>query len=373
MKIRFVTSHTWRIALVLVGTVIGAGFASGAEIMTYFAEYGEAGLWSMGLAGLLFFLGTYGTLRIAYEHGNTEYGAFIETIAGKWLGAVLDALVSLSMLLGYGVMLAGSGAVFLQQWDIPEWVGSLCMAGASVLALQFGTDGIMTVNRFLTPILVIGIMLLSSYSILTAVSTTETIGLSLQPLSVFTAQPMKNMGPALESAAVYASYNMLGAGAVLTGLAGYIKSSRDAFGVGVLAALILVALTFVLGLATFLNYDTIINIPIPALELLREHQLWKRLYVIVLLGAMYTTAVSEGFGFVSRMQVIWPNMRGRLCVIMTVIALLLSRMGFADLVAKGYRFFGYLGIGQMLLIAVNCIPKKENINGKQKRRKRKQR
>ena len=370
---KFVTSNAWRIALVLVGTVIGAGFASGAEIMAYFTDYGEAGLWSMGLAGLLFFIGTYGTLKIAYEHGNTEYGAFTETIAGKWPGAVLDALVTFSMLLGYGVMLAGSGAIFLQQWNLPEMAGSLAMAGGTVLALRFGPRGIVAVNRVLTPILIAGIILLSIYSIVRASSITETVGLALQPLSIFTAQPVENLHDALGSAVVYASYNMLGAGAVLVGLAGYVRSRREAAAAGCCAALILIALTFALGLATFLNYDTIVDIPIPALELLQNHRFWQQLYVGVLLGAMYTTAVSDGFGFVNRIQAIWPISHGWICLIMTVVALLLSRFGFAELVAKGYRFFGYLGIGQMVLILVKCIPEKENINGKQKRRKRKQR
>lgn len=369
MKKQNVTSNAWHIALVLVGTVVGAGFVSGAEIITYFAKYGEAGLWTIGLAGLLFFLGTYGTLKIAYEYGNTEYGAFAETIAGKWLGTVLDILVSFSMLLGYGVMLAGSGAVFLQQWGVSEWVGSLCMAAATLLAMKFGPDGIVTVNRFLTPLLIAGIIFLSIYSIWTAVSVTETVGLSLQPLSIFTAQPLENLGLAMRDAVVYASYNMLGAGAVLVVLAKQIKSNREACTTGVIAALILVVLTFALGLATFLNYDTIVNIPIPALELLRDHQLWQRLYVIVLLGAMYTTAVSDGFGFVSRMQSIWPNKRSELCIVVTIIALLLSHIGFSDMVAKGYRLFGYIGIGQILFIVVKCIPKKENIYGKQERRK----
>ena len=371
MRHQPVTSNAWRIALVLVGTVIGAGFASGAEIMAYFTSYGEAGMWSIGAAGLLFYMGTYGTLRIAYEHGNTEYGTFTETIAGKWLGALLDALVTLSMLLGYGVMLAGSGAIFVQQWNLPSVLGALIMAAGTCLALQFGPQGIMAVNRILTPILIIGIFLLSVYSIVTSISITETSGLLLQPLSIFTAQPVDGLPQALGSAVVYASYNMLGAGAVLAGLSGYVGSRRTAVLAGVYATVILVVLTLVLGLATFLNYDTIIEIPIPALALLQKHAFWQRVYVGVLLGAMYTTAVADGFGFANRMQALLPVHRGWIFLGMTAAALLLARVGFADLVAKGYRFFGYLGIGQLLLIMVKCIPKKEeNIHGKQKRRNR---
>ncbi len=364
MKNRKVTSYTGRLALVMVGTVVGAGFASGAEIKAYFVRYGEVGLWAMGLAGLLFFLGTYGTLKIAYEHGTREYGAFTETIAGKWLGALLDALVTFSMLLGYGVMLAGSDAVFLQQWDFPRSVGAMIMAGGCAVVLCHGSKGMVMANQILTPILIAGILLVSIYSIWILPSVSETVGLSLQPLSVLTARPLEKIGEAFVSAAVYASYNMLSAGAVLVGVSDYIQTKRDAAVVGTWTTGILMTLTFALGLATFLNYDTIVNIPIPVLELLRECEVGKQVYVFVLLGAMYTTALSNGFGFMNRIQAILPARRGVLWFGMTIAALLLSRMGFTNLVAKGYRILGYVGSVQLLLIAVHCVLKKENINGK---------
>ena len=373
MSRQHVTSKAWRIAWVMIGTVIGAGFASGAEIMAYFSDYGEAGLWVMGAAGALFFVGTYGTLKIAYEQESAEYGTFTEKIAGKWLGAVLDALVVLSMLLGYGVMLAGSGAIFFQQWGLSERWGAMLMAGAVMLTLHFGSKGIVTMNRILTPILVVGIFLVSIYGIVMNTSLTETIDLVLQPLSLFTAQPIKKVLPALESAVVYASYNMLGAAAVLTGLVDYIQNENDARMAGGYAACILVALTFALGLATFLNYDTIREIPIPVLGLLNKHEWWRRLYVLVLLGAMYTTAVSDGFGLMKRVESVRWLSGGTRVLAVTALAMMLAKLGFTCLVEKGYKFLGYLGVVQMLLIIIKCIPKKETINGKQKRRNGKQR
>lgn len=368
MKNKKVTSNAWRLALVMVGTVIGAGFASGAEITAYFTRYGEAGLWSTGLMGMLFFLGIYGTLKIAYEHGNKEFGTFTETIAGKWAGAVMDAMVTFSMLLGYGVMLAGSDAVFLQQFDLPSPVGALGMAGCSAAALCFGARGVVGINRILTPILIIGILLVSVYGICTSPTIMETVGISAQPVSILTAQPLENIAQAMGSAALYASYNILGASAVLVSLADYINRKQEAVRVAAYTAIILMVLTGVLGLATFLNYDTIVNIPIPILELLRDHEFWQRAYMLVLLGAMYTTAVSDGFGFMSRIQAIWPIKNGSLWLLMTVMALLMSRIGFTNLVNKGYRILGYVGILQLLLIAARCILEKEKINGKQKRR-----
>ena len=325
--------------------------------MAYFTDYGEAGLWSVGAMGLLLLLSTYGTLKIAYEQKSTEYGMFAEKIAGKWLGAVLDASVILSMLLGYGVMLAGSGAIFLQQWGWPEIIGALVMAGAVLVTLYFGAEGILAVNQFLTPILIGGILLVSIYGIVVTNSLSETVGLSVQPLSLFTAQPVERIGPALGSAVLYVSYNMLGAAAVLTGLSPYIQSSAQAAVVGCRAALIFVLLTFGMGLATFLNYDTIRDIPIPVLGLFGNHTAWRSLYVGVLLGAMYTTAVADGFGLLNRIRA--AGRSGTIPMVwITVLAFVLAQLGFGALVEKGYRFLGYLGIFQMIRILIKCIPKR---------------
>lgn len=363
-------SGAWHIALVLVGTVIGAGFASGAEIMAYFTSYGEAGFWGMLLAGGIFGAATYGTLKIAYEHKSTDYGMFTEQIGGKWIGALLDVVVTLSMLLGYGVMLAGSGAIFSQQWGLPEWTGAAAMAIGTFLALKSGSKGIVWVNRLLTPLLIIGILMLGIYTLFGFASANEAAGLLLEPLSIFTAEPVANLPQALFSAILYASYNMLGAGAVLVSLSAYIHTKKEALHAAVMGGSILLVLTLALGVATFLNYDTIQEAPIPVLALLNNHAIWQKFYVGILLGAMYTTAVSDGFGFVSRVQAILPFKRSVICLLMLLMALVLSAFGFTRLVTKGYRLFGYLGIGQFALMMLQCIPKKENIYEKQKREQR---
>ena len=376
---RFSLNKAWGpglgIAMVLVGTVIGAGFASGAEIMAYFTRYGEAGFLGMLAAGLLIFLGTYGTLKIAYEYQDTDYGRFTERIAGKWAGAVLDAVVTLSMLLGYGVMLSGTGAIAEQQWGISKYPAMLAMAAACYLPLRRGSTGILAVCRVLTPILIIGGLLLGLYSVLGYARGQETAGLLLQPLSVFSALPLENWPQALFSGILYASYNILGAAAVLAGLAGEMRRREDIWRAAWIGTAVLVVLTLALGVATFLNYDTIQGVSIPALALLEEHAVWQQLYVGVLLGAMYTTAISDGFGVLNRVRGCGVN-RNLLCLLLTGAAFLLAQLGFGDLVDKGYRLFGYLGIGQLILIAVHAlakdtIPNKGDIHEKKQWRRRK--
>ena len=128
-----------------------------------------------------------------------------------------------------------------------------------------------------------------------------------------------------------------------------------------------------MGLATFLNYDTIRGIPIPVLGLMRDYAWWRQLYVVLLLGAMYTTAVADGFGLMNRMKRLKRWSEKTKALLMTFSAMILARLGFTCLVEKGYKFLGYLGMAQLILIIIKCISKKETINGKQKRRNGKQR
>ena len=52
-----------KIFLCIVGTIIGAGFASGQEIMSFFVKYGINGAWGMIVCGVLFFVYIYVVLK----------------------------------------------------------------------------------------------------------------------------------------------------------------------------------------------------------------------------------------------------------------------------------------------------------------------
>ena len=95
--------------------------------------------------------------------------------------------------------------------------------------------------------------------------------------------------------------------------------------------------------------------------------------MVLLLGAMYTTAVADGFGLMNRMKRLKRWSEKTKVLLMTLSAMILARLGFTCLVEKGYKFLGYLGMAQLILIIIKCISKKETINGKQKRRNGKQR
>lgn len=73
--------------MVIIGTVIGAGFASGQEVMRFFTGYGGKGLISIVLSGLLFIW----ICSLVLKGTQTEYQAYLETLMPRSVaGAVQE-------------------------------------------------------------------------------------------------------------------------------------------------------------------------------------------------------------------------------------------------------------------------------------------
>ena len=63
----FYMKNILKIVFVIIGTLIGAGFASGKEIYTFFYSYGEKGIFGIIISSLLIGIIIYNSLRIIKE------------------------------------------------------------------------------------------------------------------------------------------------------------------------------------------------------------------------------------------------------------------------------------------------------------------
>lgn len=105
-------TQAFQIAAVYVGTVVGAGFATGKEIVEFFSRFGFFGLISILMSGYLFISLGSKLMRMAALIDAKSYQEFNEYLFGKWPGRVINVFM-LFMLLGVSaVMLSGAGAIF---------------------------------------------------------------------------------------------------------------------------------------------------------------------------------------------------------------------------------------------------------------------
>src|SRR5690625_1491862 len=138
--------RTWKIAFAFVGIIVGAGLASGQEILQYFTSFGLLGILGAILTTVLFvYIGMMlvylGSRAQTNSHKDVIYG-----ISGKILGTIIDYVLIFTTF-GVGVvMIAGAGSNLNQQFDMPHVVGALLM---TIIVLVVG---MMKVNRVVAAI-----------------------------------------------------------------------------------------------------------------------------------------------------------------------------------------------------------------------------
>lgn len=119
--------HRWvkifQIAVTYIGTVVGAGFASGQSIMQFFTLYGSVGAAGIIVSTLLFMW--LGTKMMIYAHRIQafSYQEFNDHLFGSLFGKVANFLTLLILLGVTAVMLSGTGSIFAEQLQLPYQLG----------------------------------------------------------------------------------------------------------------------------------------------------------------------------------------------------------------------------------------------------------
>ena len=158
-------SAAFQIAAVYVGTVVGAGFATGREIVEFFSRFGFIGFLSILLSGYLLIVLGSKLMRIAARINAVSYQEFNVHLFGKWAGRGIN-IIMLFMLLGVSaVMLAGAGAVFEEQLGLTKNLGVFITIFLSFLVMLVGTKGLFAVNSFVVPIMICFSLMLMTLSI----------------------------------------------------------------------------------------------------------------------------------------------------------------------------------------------------------------
>ncbi len=317
-----------RLAIVYIGLVIGAGFASGREIMEYFNLPTLTKNHGVVLATLLFAAVCYLILRRAYQNQLDSCRAYLSAICGRWASWV-NRFFLVYLFCGFFTMLAGCGALFNQSFLLPPALGSFLLLCLCFAVLSFDLKGIVALNMLLVPCMVAGMVFLCTHSILSAAPV-----FSLRSVTKGT----------LLSAVCYVSYNTISAPSVLVPLCKGItpKGIRTAALTG---GLVLGFLIFLIWSCQSLYFPLLKDSEIPLLYLAAlSGRIEKYLYTGILFMAICTTAVSQGFGVLAQIPFASKKERVLGVLLFCLAAFPFSLLGFSKLVADLYTFFGIAGL-----------------------------
>ncbi|MGL4773032.1 MAG: YkvI family membrane protein [Clostridium sp.] len=333
----------FQVAVVFIGTIVGAGLASGKEITEFFTAYGIMSFWGILACGIFYILMGSVLSKISIKYKLNSYSEVIQIISPNFLGKITGGITTIFLLSSASIILAGSGALINQFFGIPKIVGTLIMLGVAIIFLLRGTDGLIEVNSFIVPTLVITI---STITVLYFLFCKDMV--SVDHIKSF--EPKKN--GLLISTILYAGYNVLCSSGVLVPLSTEMKKPKTMILGIAIGALGLTVLCSMINLLLTINQPYIFKYEIPLLFVsTRFGTIIQALLLIVILLEMFSTEVSDVYSIARTLEQSFKIHFKKGIFIVLAIALPISQIGFTNLISTLYPVFGVLS----LIFIAQCL------------------
>lgn len=353
------------IALAFVGLLVGAGFASGQEVIQYFTAFGYQGLVGVVIAalvmiasgGLLFQLGSY---YLADEH-STVFKNATHPIISKFLD--LSTMLTL-FCIGF-VMLAGAGSNLAQQFDTPTWVGSAIMVVAVIVSGFLDVEKVTSVISAITPLIIVAVIGAGIITILNMPT-------DLAPLEAIALEQTPAQGVAdnwLLSAINYTAMAlMLGLSMILV-IGGSYSNPREAGIGGLLGGLIFSVLLAILAFILFFNIGDVAGHDFPLLVVFDSmHPAIGVVVSLVIYAMIYNTAIGMFYALGRRLTTGHESRFRVVFVAVTLVGFLISFAGFTDLIGWVYPLIGYVGIVMLVALGISWVRNRARISAEISRR-----
>lgn len=344
----FIMKNVLKVVFVIIGTLIGAGFASGQEVYLFFFSYGMKGLIGILISSIIIGVIIYSTFNILNKYKINTYKDFLNILIPKntKLKIIANFIINIFILITFFIMIAGFGAYFEQEIGINRLVGSLILAIITFIVFMTSIKGVVKVNELLVPILIGFIFIIGIISI------KDTHILNLENYVIRT-----NYTNFALSAVLYSSYNSILLIPVLITLNNYVKNKKQIFYISFISAIVTILLSVIIFLLLVRVDVDISKLEMPVVYVVSNmFKILRYIYGVIILGSIFTTAISLGVSFLQNTA---KNKKGytQISIIMCITSVIISKFGFSNLVSLLYPIFGYLGLIQILRLCVIKISK----------------
>lgn len=352
------------VGLAFVGLLVGAGFASGQEMLQFFVAFGSWGIAGAVGAALILTVSGIAALQLGSYLLADEHTVVFRRVTSPWVAWFLDASTIITLFSIGFVMFAGGGSNMEQQFGWPVW------AGASLTLVAVLTAGMLDVSRVsaiigaITPFLILFVVGASIWSI--ANSSYDFRALDMAARGVQTGVPNWWVG-----ALNYMGLCVITAVSMTIVIGGSMLDVRMAGLGGVIGGIVYLVL-LVLGVtALYLQVDVVGQDDLPMLSLVNAvHPALGPVMAVVVFGMIFNTALGMFYALGKRLTRSRPD-RFRIVYVVTVlVGFALSFVGFRDLVSYVFPPLGYLGLVLILVMGIGWIRRRQRIAAEIERRHR---
>jgi len=334
-----------KIASVFIGTIVGAGLASGQEILQFFAKFGISGFVGIILCCVLYITAFIMIIHLCIHNGYRSYKDIILAVLGKKIGSVIDFFLTIFIFGSSIIMISGGGAMLKEYAKFPYYVGVFLMCVLVFIMAVFSTEGIITLNSVVVPLSALTISILGVLVL---------VKCSFSGLQLSENIKSYSSGNPYLSTILYASFNILGATGVICPMI-YESKDKDHFVSGaIIGSLVLTALAVSICFSILVYAPGSMKSEIPNLYIARSFgKLYAFITTAVIWLEMFSTEISDIYSLSKRLEYSLKLPYIASLLIIMGLTIPFSFIGFSRLIKLLYPPFGAVS----LVFVCGCVYK----------------
>ena len=352
------------IALAYFGVTVGAGFASGQEMLQYYVSYGWWGIAGGAVALLLMPLTAMVILQYGSYFRAQSHGMVFESITSALMAKFLDYSLSISQFCIGFVMLAGAGSNLNQQFGLPLWVGSALMVALVLAAGMFNVDKVTNMIGTITPVMILVLLAAALYGV---ANPSDDIAAAEAFARESVESPLPNWWLSTFN---YIGLSMFSGIAMALIIGGNNWHPRTAGRGGFIGGWLFGAILIVMAVALIFQIDSVHDADLPTLALITEMNPALGIFASVATYLMiFSTALGVFYSLGKRVSVADPNRYRIIFTVVTLAGFALSFFDFTLLVANVFPWLGWLGIVLIAVLLITWLSKgRRRITAESRRR-----
>lgn len=351
------------VAMAFVGLVVGAGFASGKELIQYFVGFGIQGMWGVVLALVILGISGLAILQLGSFFLATDHKLVLSEISRFSITSTLfDILITITLFSMGFVMIAGGGTSLNQQFGLPVWVGSVIITALVIAVGMLDVDRVTAIIGTITPFIVVLIVGAAAWAF-------THIDYSFSELSSIATGVGSTLPNWWISAANYVAMALAMAVSMSIVMGGRVSDPTVAGRGGMLGGVVYGLLILVSASALFAQIDKVGTSDMPTLMLVnRIHPVLGTVMAFVVFGMIFNTAIGMYYALASRFSRGNPKKLRIWLVAMALVGFAISFVGFTTFVNYLYPILGYAGMLLILLLVAHWVRNRGDIREEADRR-----
>lgn len=320
-----------KIICIIIGTFVGAGFASGKEILLFFYQYGTVGI--IGIAISVTFIGfiIYKTIFICKRENINDYNKFLDLIISNILiREIIKKSINIFLLISFGVMISGFCSFIKQEFFIEKYISYVIIITICIYAFSRNLKVLINISNILVPIIILFIMYCTIKNYLTGMES-HLIGSTANSNLFFI------------DAILYSNYNLLGMIPIVIIVSNSIRKKIDTVNIAFFSAIIIGLLACCMFKILKYVPEEKLYLDFPIVKIIEGFgSNYRNLYCMIIAFSIVTTALSVGYTYIQ-------NSRLKLSILL-FFSFIAVQVSFSELLKTLYPVCGVIGVVQCFFI-----------------------